>query len=97
MERTVLGARIDARVDEMVAAGARAEVEAAARTASPTVRKALGFRELLAGDVEGMKTSTRRYARRQLTWMRKLPDAMLIDVTGRTPADVARELHAALT
>jgi tRNA dimethylallyltransferase len=97
MERTALGARIDARVDEMVAAGARAEVEAAARTASPTVRKALGFRELLAGDVEGMKTSTRRYARRQLTWMRKLPDAMLIDVTGRTPADVARELHAALT
>ena len=30
-----------------------------------------------------MKTATRRYARRQLTWMRKLPDVTLIDVTGR--------------
>ena len=44
-----------------------------------------------------MKTSTRRYARRQLTWMRKLPDVTLIDVTDRTPAEVAQELHAALT
>jgi tRNA dimethylallyltransferase len=97
MERAALRARIDARVDEMVAAGARDEVEAAARSASATVRKAVGFRELLAGDVEAMKTSTRRYARRQLTWMRKLPNVRLIDVTDRTPEDVARELHAALT
>ena len=32
-----------------------------------------------------MKTRTRRYAKRQLTWLRKLPGAHLIDVTGRTP------------
>jgi tRNA dimethylallyltransferase len=97
MERAALNARIDARVDEMVAAGAREEVARAAPRATATVRKAVGFRELLAGDVEAMKTSTRRYARRQLTWMRKLPNATLIDVTGRDPDDVARELHAALT
>jgi tRNA dimethylallyltransferase len=97
IEREALKARIDARVDEMVAAGARQEVEAAAATASPTVSKALGFRELLAGDVEAMKTATRRYARRQLTWMRKLPDATLVDVTGRSADDVAQEIHAALT
>ena len=35
-------------------------------------RKALGFEELLAGDVERMKRRTRNYAERQLTWMRKL-------------------------
>ena len=35
--------------------------------------KALGFEELLAGDVEGMKRRTRNYAKRQLTWMRKMP------------------------
>jgi hypothetical protein len=29
--------------------------------------------------------------------MRKLPNVTLIDVTDRTPEDVARELHAALT
>jgi tRNA dimethylallyltransferase len=97
MQRTALDRRIDARVDEMVAAGAREEVERAAPRASATVRKALGFRELLAGDVEAMKTSTRRYARRKLTWMRKLPDVTLIDVTDRDAGDVARELYEALT
>ena len=37
------------------------------------------------GDVEAMKRRTRRYARRQLTWMRKLPDVELVDITGREP------------
>ena len=36
-----------------------------------------------------MKTETRRYAKRQLTWMRKLPGVTTIDVTGRTAEDVA--------
>jgi tRNA dimethylallyltransferase len=39
-----------------------------------------------------MKRRTRRYAKRQLTWMRKLPDVLLVDVTGREPDDVADEL-----
>ena len=40
-----------------------------------------------------MKTRTRRYAKRQLTWMRKLPGVHTLDVTGRDPEDVAAELH----
>ena len=36
-----------------------------------------------------MKRRTRNYARRQLTWMRKLADVHVIDVTDRTPAEVA--------
>ena len=73
MDREALYARIDARVDAMVAAGAAREVRAAhAAGASETARKALGFDELLAGDVEAMKRRTRNFARRQLTWMRKL-------------------------
>jgi tRNA dimethylallyltransferase len=88
-----LAERIDARVDAMVAAGAREEVEAAhAAGASATARRALGFEELLRGDVEAMKTRTRRYAKRQLTWLRKLPGTHLVDVTHRTPEDVAAEL-----
>ena len=79
----------------MVAAGAIDEVRRAAPPAPrATARKALGFQELLDGDVERMKTNTRRYAKRQLTWLRKLPGAHLIDVTDRTPEDVAAELLA---
>ncbi len=44
--------------------------------------------------VEAMKTNTRRYAKRQLTWLRKLPGAHLVDLTDRTPEDVAAELVA---
>jgi tRNA dimethylallyltransferase len=93
MDREALYARIDARVDAMVAAGAVEEVRAAnAAGASETARKALGFADLLAGDIEAMKRRTRNYARRQLTWMRKLPGVELVDLTDRTPQDVAREL-----
>jgi tRNA dimethylallyltransferase len=93
MDRDALYARIDARVDAMVAAGAIDEVRAAhAAGASPSARQALGFDELLQGDVEAMKRRTRNYARRQLTWMRKLPGVELVDVTDREPDDVAREL-----
>jgi tRNA dimethylallyltransferase len=90
MDRDALYERIDRRVDAMVAAGALEEVRRAdAAGASETARKALGFEELLAGDVEAMKRRTRNYARRQLTWMRKLPGVELVDVTGRRPDDVA--------
>jgi tRNA dimethylallyltransferase len=92
MDREALYRRIDARVDAMVAHGAADEVRAAAETASATARGALGFEELLAGDVEGMQRRTRNYARRQLTWMRKLPDVAVLDVSGRAPADAAAEL-----
>jgi tRNA dimethylallyltransferase len=95
MERDELYARIDARVDAMLAAGVREEVQHAhAEGASGTARKALGFEELLSGDIEGMKRRTRNYARRQLTWMRKLSGVHLIDVTARSPEDVAEEIAA---
>jgi tRNA dimethylallyltransferase len=98
MEREELYARIDARVDAMLAAGVREEVQRAhAAGASGTARKALGFEELLAGDVDAMKRRTRNYARRQLTWMRKLAGVHLIDVTAHTPEDVAEEIAALLS
>jgi tRNA dimethylallyltransferase len=93
MERGELYARIDARVDEMVAAGAVGEVrQAEAAGASRTARAALGYEDLLAGDVDAMKRRTRNYAKRQLTWMRKLPSVHAIDVTGRGPESVAEEI-----
>lgn len=94
MDREALYKRIDARVDEMVRDGAPEEVRRAhAAGASHTARKALGFEELLSGDVERMKRHTRNYARRQLTWMRKLAGVHVIDSTGRDPEDVATEIE----
>ena len=97
MDREALQARIEARVDAMVAAGAAREVEAAvAAGASAGARQALGFDALLHGNVAAMKAQTRRYAKRQLTWMRKLPGVTPIDVTAREPDEVAGELHELL-
>ena len=97
MERAALYERIDRRVDEIVAGGARDEVLAAdAAGASHTARKALGFNELLEGDVDAMRRRSRRYARRQLTWMRKIHSLHEIDVTGRTREDVAAEIDSLL-
>jgi tRNA dimethylallyltransferase len=98
MDRQELYARIDARVDAMVAAGAEDEVRRAnAAGASLTARKALGFEELLSGDVDAMKRRTRNYARRQLTWMRKLAGVRTIDTTGRASIDVAGEIVSSWT
>ena len=97
MERAALHARIDARVTAMVAAGAAAEVARAdAAGASPSARQALGFAELLAGDVDAMRRRTRRYAKRQLTWLRKLPDTLTIDLTERDAQSAAEEVRSAL-
>jgi tRNA dimethylallyltransferase len=93
MEREALYTRIDARVQTMLEAGVSEEVSRAhAAGVSVTARKALGFEELLAGDVEAMQRHTRNYAKRQLTWMRKLAGVRAIDVTGRDPDDVALEI-----
>ena len=93
MERRRLYAAIDARVERIVAAGAAREVAAAERAgASRTARKALGYAELAAGDVDAMKRRSRNLAKRQLSWMRKLAGVQPIDVTGRAPAAVAAEI-----
>lgn len=83
VDQSELRARIDRRVDAMVAAGAASEAaQAKAAGVSRTARAAIGFSELLDGDVEGMKRAQRGFARRQLTWMRRMPGVEQIDRTG---------------
>jgi tRNA dimethylallyltransferase len=97
IDREELAARIDARVEEMIAAGAAEEARAAAEHGvSRTARAALGFDELLAGDVEAVKRAHRSYARRQLTWMRRMEGVEVIDRTGRDDVSVAEEIVSAL-
>ncbi len=106
-DRELIRDRIDSRVLEMIDAGAVDEVRRleALGTPSRTVAQAIGVRELrdhlagrcsLEGAVATMQSRTRRLVRRQLTWMRKLPDAARLGVSGRPPDDVADEVVALL-
>ncbi|MEP7249346.1 MAG: tRNA (adenosine(37)-N6)-dimethylallyltransferase MiaA [Spartobacteria bacterium] len=81
-DRAELYARIERRVEEMFRAGVTDEV-AAIREVSTTAAQTIGFdqiRLLLDGKVSAaecvaaMQQTTRRYAKRQLTWFRREPN-----------------------
>ena len=85
-DRADLWARIDARVDQMAAAGLEREVrELLSSGLSPrcTAMQAIGYKEFVAA-VEGamtwreaeelVKLRSRQYAKRQLTWFRRNPE-----------------------
>ncbi len=93
MDRARLYERIDARSAAIVAGGALEEVRRAeALGPGRSARKALGFDELLAGDLAAMQKRSRNYARRQLTWMRKIPNLQAIDRTDLSDAEVANQI-----
>jgi tRNA dimethylallyltransferase len=84
-----LDRRIDARTEEMAAAGAAAEARAAwARPLSATARKVLGLEQFatLPEDeaVAAVAVATRRLARYQRKWLRRMPGVTILD--GRRPA-----------
>jgi tRNA dimethylallyltransferase len=85
LERQELYQRIDARVDHMLEEGLVDEVRAlmsSGLTEKSTSLQAIGYKELLAylncaisleAAVSQIKQSSRRYAKRQLTWFRRMP------------------------
>ncbi len=92
--RETLYSRIDARVDEMMKEGLLDEVKTlydeGLLDGKNTASQAIGYKELLsyikgegslAEAVEFLKQSTRRYAKRQLTWFRHV-DAKCIMMDG---------------
>jgi tRNA dimethylallyltransferase len=92
LDRDLLAERIDARVERMAAGGAAEEAERLAGGASRTARAALGFDGFRTGDLEAVKSAHRAYARRQLTWMRRMEGVFLIDRGGRDDPAVAAEI-----
>ena len=107
MPRRTLRERIGLRVDRMMAEGLPREVASlrADRRLLPGMpaASAVGYREILelgdapdaaglAGAAERIKTSTRRYAKRQLTWFRARPDVRWIDVAAGGVEGAAREI-----
>jgi tRNA dimethylallyltransferase len=94
IDREELANRIDRRVDAMIAAGAAEEARAAREAASRTAASALGFEELVRGDVDAVKVAHRRYARRQMTWMRRMDEVQVVDRTGLSDREAAEAMVA---
>ncbi len=86
-ERPALWERIDRRVDQMMARGLEREVRgllAAGVSPQCTAMQAIGYKELAAAIRDGrpveqgaeeVKLRSRQYAKRQLTWFRRDPQA----------------------
>lgn len=94
-----LRARIDARVDEMFARGLVEETRALLEQGlaqNPTAMQAIGYRQVvehlrgersLADTIELVKTKTRQFAKRQMTWFRRQLPVEWIAVSADTPVD----------
>ncbi|MGH2731206.1 MAG: tRNA (adenosine(37)-N6)-dimethylallyltransferase MiaA [Actinomycetota bacterium] len=100
--REDLWARIEERVDRMLAAGLLEEARALDdRGLGPTARQALGYRQVLdesADDVrEGIIRATKRFARRQESWFKADPRITWYDAAHEETAEqVAAFLAASL-
>jgi tRNA dimethylallyltransferase len=85
LPRSQLYARIDARVERMIADGLVEEVRALRQLERPLSREAaqaLGYKEMfafldskadLAETIQHIQRRSRRFAKRQMTWFRQLP------------------------
>jgi tRNA dimethylallyltransferase len=107
--REVLNARIDERCREMIDAGLLQEVRGLReRGYGPELPplQSIGYRHLaavadgldtLGNALEAMQRDTRRFARRQRTWLRGVPDARWVDprepdaITGLVEAFISSE------
>lgn len=95
-DRTDLDFRIAERIDAMAAAGAVEEAQALlAGPFSRTAGAAIGLRAFAEGDLERVAREHRRFAGRQLTWMRKMPGLELFEVDTRQPPGGAAAAAAA--
>lgn len=103
MERQKLYERIEQRVDNMMAAGLLEEVKGLldrGYDGNLVSMQGLGYKEFLpyfAGTisleeaVQSLKTGTRRFAKRQMTWFRRQTKGMWIDLSKKTQEEALIE------
>lgn len=108
MNRELLYARIDQRVDLMMAQGLLDEVRTLLGEGLRvilTAAQAIGYKELvpviegrtgLEEAVASIKQASRRYAKRQLTWFRADPRIVWIDVTELSIEEVTQQALSAI-
>ncbi len=104
-DRERLYDRIHRRVDMMVKNGLLEEAERVLRSPfAPTAMQAIGYKELrpyfdgelsLEEALDNLKKSTRHYAKRQLSWFRRIPYAQFLYVDDY--ADISALADAAVT
>lgn len=107
MERAHLYARINQRVDLMIKAGLVQEVARLLDEGIPAdaqSMKGIGYKEIAAylrgdvsleGAVEQLKQSTRHFAKRQMTWFRKMPYITWYDAETCAPEALVNEVYGA--
>lgn len=95
-DQQVLAERIGRRVEGMAARGAGDEARRALDAgASRTARAAIGFDEFLAGDLELAAARHRRFAKRQMTWMRRMQGVEILERAGKDDAELASAILGA--
>ena len=107
--RAELYEKINQRVDNMIEAGLESEVKQILnRGFSPDLKplKSIGYSQMtryhqrdltLERAIYEIKRETRHYAKRQLTWFRKMPEAQTIAVSQKdTPESLSNKLLACL-
>lgn len=98
LDRRVLYERINARVDQMLAAGLLEEAKALRAKLTPDMPayRTIGYEELFAyldgkisydEAVRLIKKHTREYAKRQIIYFKREPEVHWIDVTGKSPEE----------
>ncbi len=102
-ERSALYERIDRRVDSMLQNGILPEAELVWKNCEKykTAAQAIGYKEFFAyfegtasleECAEKLKQASRNYAKRQLTWFRRMPDVHWLDMTRPGEEQRAMEL-----
>lgn len=105
MDRARLYERINRRVDEMIEAGLIDEVKELLMRGAPIdcqAMQGIGYKEIAAylrgesnlnAAVDLVKQSTRRFAKRQLTWFKKMPYIKWYDTEKITQAEIMEEVY----
>lgn len=106
VERATLYERINGRVDEMISLGLIEEVESLLEQGfreGITAPQAIGYKEIVSyldglinkeEAIDAIKQATRRYAKRQLTWLRRDPEIIWLQADdGITDTLVKRSLE----
>ena len=106
MERNVLYSRINHRVDRMIHDGLEAEVRSLLTEGVPETAQSmcgLGYKEMIPyihglisaeQAADAIRTGSRHYAKRQMTFLKRLPDIRFVDVGAADAFTAIRQLLA---